>query len=119
MKRIITAALVGALLASAPAYAGSQKELAQSALIEVGNDKLTVLGIMKDPGNRELNGNQEAWQYCARSGAINKFVVVYFKDGKVEKMATYTKKWLGGCGGQYKPVKWDAPVDPREGLRGQ
>jgi hypothetical protein len=63
---------------------------------------------MHDPGNRELNGNREAWQYCARDGSVNKFVVVYFIDGKVEKLATYNKRWLGGCSGQYKPVVWDA-----------
>jgi hypothetical protein len=23
-------------------------------------------------------------------------------------LATYNKRWLGGCSGQYKPVVWDA-----------
>lgn len=118
MKKLILISAV-ALALSAPALAGSMKELRNYQNIEVGQSKADVAVIMHEPGNRELNGNREAWQYCARDGSMNKFVVVYFKDGNVEKLATYNKRWLGGCSGQYKPVVWDTVEKPSDTLAGQ
>jgi hypothetical protein len=114
MKKKLFAAVAIALLAGSPALAGKAKDLNDNAAkLQPGQTESDVVKIMGEPGNREFSGNQTAWQYCARSSLThNSFVVIYLQDGKVQRLATYTKPWLGGCASQYEPAKWVSEKQP-------
>jgi hypothetical protein len=125
MKRIITAALVGTLLISAPAHAEKKPNaLDKASDIHVGQNMTEISLLMGKPIDRSLNGDMELWQFCARDGTENKFIAIFFKAGAVSRLETYRKPWMGKCENQYKTIKWGkvaepAPADPRQGLAGQ
>ena len=106
--------ILALVLTSTPAIAASAKKMIEASdQLQPGQSKDQVTQIMGDPGNREFNGDREAWQYCGKSGlTANKFVIVYFDHGHVERLATYTRPWLGACKGQYKPVQWNRDSNP-------
>ncbi|ESQ88830.1 hypothetical protein [Asticcacaulis benevestitus] len=107
MKPIIVLVAFSALVSSSGAQASNKGTIDRAGSIVAGQNKTDVNLIMGEPGNREFKGSEEAWQYCGRSGMTNKYVVIYFLSGKVEKLATYSQPWAGSCEEHYKPVAWD------------
>ncbi len=91
----------------------STKLIEQSFTINAGQSKKTVLKILGIPGNREFNGNIEAWQWCSNGYHTDDFLVVWFYKSKVTGVTTYKNDssiFLGSCDNFYRTVYWeDAP----------
>jgi len=103
--RILSIALV-AMLIAAPSQAKTKRDFDRFTDITVGQPKEKVAELMGQPENTELNGDREAWQFCARDGGANRFVGVFFHSGIVAKTVTYSRLWAGGCTAQFRPVDW-------------
>ncbi|CAL4869882.1 hypothetical protein MMA231_04174 (plasmid) [Asticcacaulis sp. MM231] len=109
MKPALVFVVASAMVSTSAAYAFDTGRMDRAGDIAAGQNKTDVSLIMGAPGNREFKGNQEAWQYCGRSGMANKYIVIYFTYGKVEKLATYSQTWVGNCDDHYKPITWEKP----------
>lgn len=83
----------------------------KTILIDAGDSKQEVLGIMDVPDDRQFKHASEAWQYCV-SGAgfgFNDHKVIWFTNGLVTGITTYRSPG-GGCTGKIKTIRWeDAP----------
>lgn len=93
---------------------GSGTALLKSSLqVERGHSKEQVTGILGVPGDRQFNGDDEAWQYCRTGMNTDQFVVVWFYQGRVTGVTTYRLglgSYVGSCTQGYKTVRWeDAP----------
>ena len=81
-------------------------------LIEPGQTKADVTKIMGTPGDKQFQGKDEAWQYCSTGVGGDKFVVVWFYDGIVTGMNTYTQNTgYGNCNKFYKRIDWQSAPD--------
>lgn len=85
----------------------------KSLMINAGQTKEDVLKIIGNPGNRQFQGKDEAWQWCETdySGfAGDDYLVVWFYEGKVTGITTYKNTRYGNCEMFYRTVNWqDAP----------
>jgi len=84
----------------------------KTILINAGDSKESVLGIMGTPQDRQLKLELEAWQYCV-SGAgfgYNDHKVIWFKSGKVTGITTY-RTHSSGCTGAFRTIKWEEAPD--------
>jgi hypothetical protein len=86
----------------------------KSDLIGIGDDKERVLKIMGPPGDRQLKGSNEAWQYCQTTGAgfgYHDYRIIWFYNGKVTGITSYTSSRGGSsCVTDIRSVRWgDAP----------
>ncbi len=105
MKRIFIALIISTLLYGCGTLDN------KTILINVGDSKQDVLDIMGMPADRQLQGQNEAWQYCV-SGAgfgYNDHKIIWFLSGKVTGLNSY-RSTRSGCTGAIKSVRWeDAP----------
>lgn len=88
----------------------------KSALVNVGDDKNSVLAAMGPPADRQLKGNQEAWQYCQTGAGFgyHDYRVVWFNEGRVAGLTSYkaTGAQAAGrpCAAAVREVDWrEAP----------
>lgn len=85
----------------------------KAILINVGDDKSSVLKIMGIPDDRQINGQQEAWQYCQTGAGFgyHDYRIIWFDAGLVAGITSYKDKTAGtSCTGQLKTINWeDAP----------
>lgn len=95
----------------------SQKKVQQlrqnQILVDAGMSKQEVMTLLGTPGDRQLNGDLEAWQYCSSSLTTFEFVVVWFfnkKVGSVTTYKTYTCPTLN-CNQCFRSVNFEAPPD--------
>lgn len=93
---------------------GGQALLNKSMMIERGYEKQKVLELLGTPGDRQFNGEDEAWQYCRTGMSTDQFVVVWFFQGYVTDVTTYrlgaNAGYIGDCSQGFKTVRWeDAP----------
>lgn len=79
--------------------------------ISSGQSKNDVMNILGMPGNKQFNGKNEAWQYCSTGLFTDNYVVVWFYDGTVTGMTTYSQSYgNGNCNKFFKSINWnDAP----------
>ena len=64
----------------------------KSALIGIGDDQEHVLKILGPPGDRQLKGSNEAWQYCQTTGAgfgYHDYRIIWLYNGKVTGITSY------------------------------
>ena len=106
MKNIILVFLV-VLLASC---SGLEKK---SMLINVGDAKDQVLAAMGVPDDRQMKGENEAWQYCQTGAGFgyHDYRTIWFSSGKVASISSYKSTRPGSsCMADIKKVNWeDAP----------
>lgn len=84
----------------------------KTILLNVGDSKERVLEIMGTPQDRQLRGQQEAWQYCI-SGAgfgYNDYRTIWFNAGRVTGITSY-KNSVTGCAGGFRTVNWESAPD--------
>ena len=84
----------------------------KTILISVGDNKEKVLEIMGVPEDRQMQKNQEAWQYCV-SGAgfgYNDHKIIWFNSGLVTGITSY-KTTRTGCTGGIRAVRWESAPD--------
>ena len=90
---------------------GGAQLMEKSLMINPGQSKQEVIKALGTPGNRQFNGKDEAWQWCATGMSTDDFLVVWFYDGKVTGITTYkSSQGFGSCDQFYRTVRWqDAP----------
>lgn len=84
----------------------------KTILISAGDNKEKVLEVMGVPEDRQLQKNQEAWQYCV-SGAgfgYNDHKIIWFNSGLVTGITSY-KTTRTGCTGGIRAVRWESAPD--------
>lgn len=103
MKRIILMLFV-VLIASC----GSLEK--KSILINVGDAKDQVLATMGVPDDRQMKGENEAWQYCQTGAGFgyHDYRTIWFSGGKVTGVNSYKSTRPGSsCMSDIKQVKWE------------
>jgi hypothetical protein len=108
MKNIYLIFLFGLLVTFLSGCGTLENKVSQ---INTGDDKKQVLAIMGAPGDRQFQGQNEAWQYRKmRVGGFN-FKVIWFYDGKVTGITSYTQYGSSlSDATTFKSVRWeDAP----------
>ena len=80
----------------------------KTILLNVGDSKESVLKVMGLPQDRQVSGQQEAWQYCVSGAGFgwNDHKVVWFNAGHVTGINSY-RSGVTGCKGGIQPVRWD------------
>ncbi len=111
MKHAIAFAVI--LLLSGCAASTSLPE--KTLEIQQGHTKADVLRVLGSPGNRQFREDDEAWQYCATAFDKDSFVIVWFHEGIVTGMTTYTHGpeagYIGDCSQGYRTIEWDDAPD--------
>ena|ERR1041384_4494147 len=111
MKRLSAALIITAAVTMLSACGSLEKK---AVLINYGDDKEKVLGVMGPPGDRQFQGKQEAWQY-GRTGAgfgYHDFRVVWFYDGKVTGVTSYKDHTpASSASAHFKPIRWEEAPD--------
>jgi hypothetical protein len=106
MKIILSAAFVIFLSAC-----GSLEK--KAVLINFGDTKEQVFTAMGPPDDRQLKGENEAWQYCQTGAGFgyHDYRTVWFFGGKVTGINSYkSSRPASSCVTDIKPIKWeDAP----------
>ena len=80
--------------------------------IEAGDSKESVIEAVGQPDNRQMNGKNEALQYCTTgtSFGVSTFYVVWLYDGKVTGLTSYKVSHAASCMGHFRSINWeDAP----------
>ena len=113
-RRVGLALALSNLLASG--CAGGSALARQSLMIDRGQTKEDVTRIMDVPGNRQFNGDDEAWQYCRTGLMTDNFTVVWFYGGRVTGVTTYKCTaegcgYVGDCSQGFRTIRWEEAPD--------
>ena len=92
--------------------------LHRASALAPGATLAQVRAVLGEPQDRQLRGNQEAWQYCETGLLQDTFVIVWFADSKVTELRTYHNA-VGDrgffCQSHLRAITWDeAPEARRE-----
>jgi hypothetical protein len=102
--------LVAALAIAATACGSLEKK---AALLNVGDSKEQVLAVMGPPDDRQIKGDNEAWQYCQTGAGFgyHDYRTVWLKGGKVTGLNSYkSSRPASSCVTDIRPIRWeDAP----------
>ena len=81
----------------------------KTILLNVGDSKERVLDVMGPPQDRQINGQQEAWQYCISGAGFgwNDHRVIWFNAGQVTGINSY-RSGVSGCRGGIQPAHWES-----------
>jgi hypothetical protein len=84
----------------------------KTILLNVGDSKERVLEVMGTPADRQMRGQQEAWQYCASGAGIgwNDHKIIWLNAGRVTGINSY-RSGVTGCRGGIQPVRWESAPD--------
>ena len=80
--------------------------------INAGDSKSDVVVKVGAPENRQFSGKNEAFQYCTTgtSLGVSTYNIIWFFDGKVTGVNSYSLERPGLCSGHFKTLNWeDAP----------
>lgn len=106
--RFVALAIMFAVLLSA---CGSLQK--KATLLNLGDTKEQVLSVMGPPDDRQLNGENEAWQYCQTGAGFghHDYRVIWFQRGKISGINSYkSSRPASSCVTDIRPIKWeDAP----------
>lgn len=85
----------------------------KAALLNVGDTKEKVIAAMGAPRDRQVQGQNEAWQYC-KTGAgfgYHDYRTIWFYQGVVTGINSYKSSRAGAsCVTDIRPLRWeDAP----------
>jgi hypothetical protein len=108
MKRIAFGIIGAAVLLSA---CGSLEK--KAVLINVGDPKEKVLAVMGAPDDRQIKGQNEAWQYCQTGAGFgyHDYRTIWFYQGAVTGINSYKSSRAGAsCMTDIRALRWeDAP----------
>ena len=84
----------------------------KTILLNVGDSKERVLEVMGTPKDRQMRGQQEAWQYCVSGAGLgwNDHKIIWLNAGRVAGINSY-RSHVSGCGGGIEPVRWESAPD--------
>jgi len=78
----------------------------QAINVNPGMNREQVANLLGTPGDRQFHGLDEAWQYFDLGMFADKYTVVWFYDGRVTGMTSYTgtNETLTGT---FREVRWE------------
>ncbi len=82
----------------------------KAALLNYGDSKEQVLALMGQPDDRQLKGENEAWQYCQTGAGFgyHDYRIVLFFRGKVTGINSYkSSRPASSCVSDIKPIRWE------------
>lgn len=92
----------------------------KTILLENGSSKEMVLSALGVPDDRQMNGQNEVWQYC-QTGAgfgFHDYRMIWFRMGKVVGITSYKSTRAGTlCSSSIKEVRWEEAPDVKVELR--
>ena len=113
-RNIIMAALLSVFLVAC----GSLEK--KAVLLNLGDTKEQVLAAMGPPDDRQLQGENEAWQYCQTGAGFgyHDYRTIWFQRGKVTGINSYKSSRPGSsCVTDIKPIKWEEAPDATVEIR--
>ena len=83
------------------------------SLIQPNDSKTKVIELIGQPEDRQFKGKNEAWQFCrtGTSFGVSGYKVIWFYDGKVTGITTYSLHRAGSCEAHFEPIKWENAPD--------
>lgn len=84
----------------------------KTILLSINDNKERVLEVMGTPDDRQLQGENEAWQYC-KTGAgfgYNDHTIIWIYQGKITGLSAY-KSYGGYCVANIRQVTWQNAPD--------
>lgn len=85
----------------------------KSIMLNIGDSKEQVLSVMGTPDDRQLQGENEAWQYCQTGAGFgyHDYRTIWFFRSKVTGINSYKSTRPGAsCMTDIRHIKWeDAP----------
>ncbi len=98
------------LLTSLTACGSLEKK---AILLNIGDTKEQALKVMGSPDDRQLKGDNEAWQYCQTGAGFgyHDYRTVWFFQGRITGINSYkSTRPASSCVTDIKPIRWeDAP----------
>lgn len=92
--------------------ASQSRVMTDSAKISAGMSKSELEELMGPPQNRQFEGTDEAWQYCATGFDSDHFVLVWLSADTVTGMQTYRNTdGFGTCDNFFRTVNWEEAPD--------
>src|SRR5687767_13600739 len=90
----------------------------KTILLNVGDSKERVLKVMGPPEDRQINGQQEAWQYCVSGAGVgwNDHKIIWLSAGQVTGINSYRSGGTG-CTRAIQPVRWESAPDSIHEIR--
>lgn len=82
------------------------KYQAKSSQIHNNMEAEKVLSIMGQPGNRQFNGNYEAWQYFDLGFNTDVYIVIWFHNKRVYSVTSYSET-DGGIEPKFREISWN------------
>ena len=108
MVRIVTSLFIILLVGCT----AQSKVMTNSAKISAGMSKSELEELMGPPQNRQFEGTDEAWQYCATGFETDHFVLVWLSGDTVTGMKTYRNtEGFGTCDNFFRSVDWEESPD--------
>jgi len=104
MKNILTLLLVSVVLFSC----GTLEN--KAILISAGDTKEQVISAFGTPKDRQFEGKNEAWQYCAVRWGGNEHKIIWMYNGRVTGIESY-KSYCTGCSCGMRTIKWEDKPD--------
>ena len=112
--------LLVAVLATCLAGCGGLEK--KASLVNVGDDKTHVTSVMGTPDDRQMQGKNEAWQYCQTGAGFgyHDHRVSWFFDGRVTGMNSYRSTQPGtSCMSGMREIRWEDAPDVTVEVRGR
>ncbi len=90
----------------------------KTIILNAGDSKERVLEVMGPPIDRQMKGQQEAWQYCVSGAGFgwNDHKIIWLNAGRVTGINSY-RSGGSGCSGNIQPVRWESAPDSVVELR--
>ena len=102
---------VGVLSMALAACGGLEKK---SVLVSNGDTKQDVIAAMGVPDDRQLRGDDEAWQYCQTGAGFgyHDYRTIWFYRGKVTGINSYKSGRPGSsCVSAIRQIRWEEAPD--------
>ena len=84
----------------------------KTILLNVGDSKSRVMEVMGVPSDRQINGVNEAWQYCVSGASFgsNDHKIIWMRSGFVTAINSY-KSYVSGCTSGMREIRWENAPD--------
>lgn len=112
LREVMRTSIAAAVLLLSLFVAGCGTLDSKTILLNVGDSKELVLEVMGTPVDRQINGRQEAWQYCVSGAGFgwNDHKIIWLNAGRVTGINSY-RSHVSGCSGGIQPVRWESAPD--------
>lgn len=109
MHRFIPALALGLALAGCEHFTPQEHFAPMESVRSVQPDmnQAQVLSLLGAPGQRHVQGTQEAWEYCFNGWMVDDYVLIWFDQGSVVGTEMDGDAELGHCSPFLEAFSWD------------